>query len=144
MKDITNLKENIRLNVEVLDWKEAITKAGEILLNSGYINEKYINEMIEAVENLGPYIVISPHIALAHAKPSNNVYENGISMITLKNPVEFGHEYNDPVDIVFALCSKSSENHLNFLKELTDIISNENIISIIRNADDPTELSNIF
>ena len=60
--------------------------------------------MINAVEELGPYIVIIPHIAIAHARPSDNVLKNGISLITLKEPVEFGNKDNDPVYYIFFMC----------------------------------------
>ncbi|SKC84284.1 PTS sugar transporter subunit IIA [Maledivibacter halophilus] len=129
-------KDNIELNVYCEDWKEAIRNAGNLLIKTGYVNENYVDNMIENVKKLGPYIVIVPHIAIAHSRPSENVLKEGISMITLLNPVKFGNEANDPVDIVFSFGAKSKDIHLEELKGLAKIIENESIIEEIRQAKD--------
>ena len=132
-------KENIKLNVYAKDWKGAVREAGNLLLSSEYINEEYIEDMVKAVEDLGPYIVIVPHIAIAHARPTNEVLKNGMSLITLEKPVEFGSEDNDPVDMVFAFCARSKENHLEALQELVGILDNEKKIERLRNIEDIEE-----
>lgn len=128
-------KENIKLKISCIDWKDAIEKGGNLLVETGYITEEYVKEMIKTVHKFGPYIVIAPHIAIAHAKPSKEVLKEGISLVTLNNPVNFGSEDNDPVDIVFSFCAKSQSSHLNELKKLVKIIENEDLINKIRDAE---------
>ena len=65
--------------------EEAIRRSGEILKSNGYVKDEYIEDMVKAVEELGPYIVIIPHIAIAHARPSESVLKNGISLVTLRS-----------------------------------------------------------
>ncbi|QIB27609.1 PTS sugar transporter subunit IIA [Caloranaerobacter azorensis] len=129
-------KENIKLKVYAENWQEAIEEAGKLLLNSNYISYGYITSMIDTVKKLGPYIVIVPNIAIAHARPSESVLKEGISMITLKNPVEFGNKDNDPVDIVFAFGAKSPNEHLAELTKLVRILENQSIIDEIRKSND--------
>ena len=50
---------HIQLDVECEDWKEAIRAAAMPLHEMGYIEERYITEVIRNVEENGPYIVIS-------------------------------------------------------------------------------------
>lgn len=137
-------KENIRLKVEAVDWREAIRKSGEILRINGYVKEGYIEDMIKAVEELGPYIVVIPHIALAHARPSEKVLRSGISLITLKEPVEFGNKDNDPVDIVFSLCAKSHKSHLNVLENLSRVLAEEEKVQLLRDSNNVDQVYSVL
>ena len=78
----------------------AIQLAGELLVQSGKAKASYVSSMLEAVERFGPYIVIAPGIALAHGKPSEDVIETGLSLLVLKQAIEFQHSQNDPVQLV--------------------------------------------
>ncbi|SHH44222.1 PTS sugar transporter subunit IIA [Sporanaerobacter acetigenes] len=136
--------ENIKLKVKANDWKEAIRKSGGILEENGYVKNKYIEDMIKAVENLGPYIVISPHIAIAHARPSDDVLKDGMSLAILEKPIKFGNKENDPVDIVFSLCAKSQQSHLKALEHLAKVLEDGENIHILRNTEDINEVYNLL
>lgn len=124
----------IKARVDVDKWDESIIEAGNLLLKNGYVKEAYITAMINMVKDLGPYIVIAPGIALAHARPEDGVVKTGLSMITLKKPVNFGNKANDPVDIVFALGAEDSNNHLDLLGELSAFLSDNENLEVIRNS----------
>jgi ascorbate PTS system EIIA or EIIAB component len=129
-------KVNIRLKVKAATWDKAISEAGVLLVNSNKVKETYIRNMIESVTTFGPYIVIIPHIAIAHARPDESVLEEGVSLITLEKPVEFGNKDNDPVDIVFALATKSDNGHLTIIAQLSKLLENEQCLRDIRNSQD--------
>ena len=133
-------KENIRLKVRADSWDQAIYEAGALLLKSGKIKQAYIQQMIESVTTYGPYIVIIPHVAIAHARPDENVLEEGMSLITLEKPVHFGNKANDPVDIVFAFAAKSSNGHLTTIAQLSSFLENEQHLMDIRNSRDINEV----
>lgn len=106
-------------------WKECIGAAGALLEANGYIVASYTDAMVSMVETMGPYIVIMPGIALAHARPAGNVKKNGISLVTLKNGVNFGSEDNDPVYAVFAIAARSDAEHLVLFKALGRFLADE-------------------
>lgn len=143
MKELIE-KENIALNVICSRWEDAIIKAGELLVNTNHITNEYVDEMVETVKELGPYIVIAPHIAIAHARPSASVIKEGISMMTLKEPVRFGNEDNDPVQIIFCFGAKSQDNHLEELKELASIIENSEVVEKIKTSNSKDEIYNLI
>lgn len=116
---------NILLNQDGKDWKEAITKVALPLLKEEVIEERYISAMINSVEEFGAYIVVGKHLALAHARPEDGVNKLGISVMTLKDPVNFGNPDNDPVKIVFCLAAVDSYSHLNVMKSLVELINDE-------------------
>lgn len=105
------------------DWREAIRLSGDGLVSSGATTAEYTEQMIKAVEEHGPYIVIAPGIALAHARPSEAVLTGGLSWVSLENPVEFGHPTNDPVTLVIGLAAVDHSAHIEVLKALASILS---------------------
>lgn len=123
--------DNILLETEEFTWQEAIKKVAEPLLSKEIITGDYIQAMIESVEEYGPYIVIGPHLALAHARPEDGSLKLGLSLSIFEKPVVFGHEFNDPVKVMFCLSAIDSYSHLNVMKRLVNLIREEdNLIKL--------------
>lgn len=139
LKDILK-KESIKLQVEANNWEEAVRIAGEILVEEDKVKNLYVENMIQAIKDLGPYIVIMPGIAFAHARPDESVNETCMSMITLKEPVEFGSKQNDPVNIIFAFGANSQGEHLKALQDLAKFLSIEKNFQMIINSTDINEI----
>lgn len=132
--------ENIKLDLQCSTWMDSIKLGGELLLKNGYIKKEYIREMIEVVNKYGSYIVISPNIALPHARNTNNVIKTGISIIRLKDQIMFPNEKN--VKIVITLCSKDNKEHLDGLVELTELLNLKEFKEEILKAKDKEEILN--
>jgi PTS system ascorbate-specific IIA component len=115
----------IRVGVTVDDWKEAVRVAGGLLIEAGACEPRYIEAMIEAVGQFGPYMVLAPGLALAHARPEDGVLEIGMSLVTLDPAVEFGSEANDPVKLVIAFGAVDKERHIGMLQELALFLDDE-------------------
>ena len=115
----------IRIGATAQDWRAAVRLAGDALVTSGATAPAYTDEMIATVEELGPYIVLAPGIALAHSRPSRAVHRAGISLVTLDRPVEFGHRTNDPVHLVVGLAAPDEEGHVTALSTLAEFLSDE-------------------
>jgi PTS system ascorbate-specific IIA component len=115
----------IRLGETAADWRAAVRLAGDALVASGATTPHYTDEMVATVEQLGPYIVIAPGIALAHSRPSPAVLRAGISLVTLLEPVTFGHRENDPVRLVIGLAAADEEGHITALSTLAEFLSDE-------------------
>lgn len=137
-------KENIRTKVSANNWEEAIRSAGALLLENESVSVTYIDEMVQAIHDLGPYIVIAPNVALAHARPGESVLKNDISLITLENPINFGSAHNDPVKLVFAFCAKESNSHLNQLTSLASILDNKELLDSIYNSGNAEEIYHLL
>lgn len=129
MKEIVNL-ENIEVKAIAKDWREAIGIAGRLLLKAGKVKEEYISSMINAVIDMGPYMVLAPGFALAHARPSSDVLENGVSLITLENAVSFGST-NDPVDVILCVACTDSNSHIGVLSAVAEKLMVEGMIGRI-------------
>lgn len=124
----------VNIGVEVKDAQEAIEEAGKLLFTEGLVKESYIEAMVRAYKENGPYFVLAPQIAIPHARPEDGVKEASVSFVQLKKPVIFGHASNDPVQLVFGLGASSSDEHLALLKRLTGLLNNPNNIKALVNA----------
>ncbi|MBI0109879.1 BglG family transcription antiterminator [Lactobacillus sp. W8093] len=127
LSEVTN-ESLIRLNIEAVNWKDAIRKSANPLVKNGYATENYVNGMIKTTEESGPYIVISKGVALPHARPELGAKKIGITVTTLKTPIKFGNKSNDPVQFIFALCAVDNKSHLKAMSELVNFISDQNFL----------------
>jgi PTS system ascorbate-specific IIA component len=133
-------EELVRLNIEAKDWEDAIRQAADALLQNGKIKASYIDAIIKTVKETGPYIVITKHVALPHARSEAGALESAIGIATLKEPVVFGNKENDPVKYLFCLSAKDSESHINALAELTSLLDSKDFYEFLDQAKDASEV----
>jgi PTS system ascorbate-specific IIA component len=128
------------LNVHAVDWREAVAACGDALAAGGVTTPAYTGEMIATVEQLGPYIVIAPGIALAHARPSPAVLRAGLAWVTLAAPVRFGHQHNDPVRLVVGLAAPDNRSHVRALATLAGLLEDAGRQEALLAAQTPEEI----
>jgi PTS system ascorbate-specific IIA component len=100
----------------------------------------YTQSMIDSVHEKGPYIVIAPGFAFAHARPSDAVLRTGMSWLRLAEPVEFGHPKNDPVTLVVALAARDADAHQAAMAELASVIADPERKAALDAAGTPAEV----
>ncbi|WAP59910.1 PTS sugar transporter subunit IIA [Streptomyces sp. S465] len=142
MKDLQDLlpAEAVRLDVRAADWREAITVAGRLMVETGVTTDEYTREMVANVEENGPYIVIAPGLAFAHSRPSPAVLATGMSWVRLAEPVAFGHESNDPVTLVVALAAQDSAAHTSAMAGLARLLGDPATAAALAAAPTPEAL----
>ena len=120
--------------------EEALRKVGELLVASGRTLPSYTHEMISAMDEFGPYFVLAPGIAIAHAKPSASVISTGMALAVLNEPLEFGSAHNDPVQLLFALCATDHDGHIEVLAELAELLSRVELVKSLLNKSTEDEI----
>lgn len=135
---------SILLNQEASTVAECFTFAGNALEVSGRTTAEYTFEMIEVFNELGPYMVIAPNIALAHARPGSNVISTGLSLVTLNKPVEFGSKKFDPVKIVIGLAAVDHDAHIDLMAELSEFFMNVTNVNFLLQADEVGKVRDLF
>lgn len=136
--------DSIRIGAPATDWRAAVRASGDALAASGATSPAYTDEMIATVEQLGPYIVIAPGIALAHSRPSPAVHRAGISLVTLAQPVAFGHRLNDPVELVVGLAAPDDEGHVTALATLAEFLADDRRRAALLAAPDPATMRHLI
>ncbi|GAB2986116.1 PTS sugar transporter subunit IIA [Frigoribacterium salinisoli] len=132
--------EAITVGARAADWQEALRLAGAGLVAAGATTDAYSDEMVAAVTELGPYIVVAPGLALAHSRPSPAVLRTGLSWVGLAEPVAFGHSTNDPVDLVVGLAALDHDGHIDMMSALAAVLADEDALARLRAASSPDEV----
>jgi PTS system ascorbate-specific IIA component len=107
-----------RVGVIATDWVHAVRAAAGLLVEAGAVTTHYVDRSIAIVHAEGPYIVVAPGVALAHARPEDGAEQLAVAAAVLSTPVRFGHPKNDPVDVVIAFSSPDSIAHVSLLSRL--------------------------
>ena len=136
--------EVIQLNVDVKDWEGAVRAGGKLLLDSGKCAPEYVDAMVRTVKEMGPYMVLAPGLALAHARPQDGTLEVGLSLVTLQTPVAFGSKVNDPVELVISFCAVDQQSHVEVLKALARFLRDDQNQQILKNAENVGEVLAAF
>lgn len=131
--------DHIQLDVRCTDWRDAVRKSAEKLLNSGYIEARYIDAMIANIEENGPYVVLSPGFAMPHEGLEQGSIKVGMNLIRLNPPVDFGEEEFDPVEFVCCLSAVDHKLHLKAFFNLVNMLGNPDFKDALRKAGSPQE-----
>lgn len=135
--------EMIQIKNQVNGWEEAIQSAAQPLVDQSYVTSDYVNAMIENVNELGPYIVIAPDIAIAHARPDDNVNKIGLSLLKLNQSINFAED-SHYASMVFVLAAVDNEQHLGILSELANVLNDNEKVKQLKESTDSSEILNII
>lgn len=111
-------KNRISLGEYAKDWEEAVRIAGNLLLKTGCIEEKYIDDMVNCIKTYGSYMIMGNNIAFPHAQSEGVVKETGFSLITLKKSVTFPGDIK--VKTIIAFSSRDNKEHMDSFMEILE------------------------
>jgi PTS system ascorbate-specific IIA component len=134
------LTPHVAAKAAAADWRAAVRRAGDLLVRAGLTTAEYVDAMVQARDELGPYMVVAPGVAMPHARPERGVLAPGVAVVTLAAPVAFGHAANDPVDVVIAFAALDKAAHLATLQRIAALVADTDALSAVRTANDDGEL----
>lgn len=132
--------DGIQLGVEATDWEEAVRESARPLVRMGQIEQRYVDAMLKNIRENGPYIVITPGIAMPHSLPQDGVNESCIGLTILKEPVSFGNPVNDPVRIVICLGTLDGAEHMASISQLINILGDPAALECVLRAQSREEI----
>ena len=92
-----------------LTWKQAVAQSARLLQDRSFIEESYVQNTIDFIEEQGFYAVSDGAFALLHGKGNEGIHQTSLSLLVNKQPVQFGDK---SVKVVFFLASKDSKEHI--------------------------------
>lgn len=122
------------------DWQEIVKIASAPLLRSGCIQARYIDAMIDVIENHGFYMYMGSGVLLLHAKPIDGVDQLCISLLKLGQPFHFDDNRIPDVDIIFVLGATDDTSHLTALFQLNELIQFPEFMKGMRTAEKPSDI----
>ena len=135
--------DKVQIKEQDDNWEQGIALAAQPLLNQDYFEQSYITSMIDSVKKLGPYIVIAPEIAIAHARPNDEVNKIGLSLLKLNQHINFSEE-GHYASLIFVLSAVDNEGHLEILRHLATTLGDQEVVNQLLKAQEVKDILNIF
>lgn len=145
MKEIYNMLklENIQIIDRVKDWREAIQVAVQPLVDGGYCESRYIDEIIKNTERLGPYYVLCENLALVHGSTDQGVLKRQIAVTLLREPIKF-KKNGDDVRVMVTLAATDSESHMEVLRAMSQLFEDPDSVKKVLGATSEQEIYDLF
>ena len=115
-------KSNIHLDLKRTDKISAISNAGKILVENGYVEEEYIASMIEREMLSNTYLANG--IAIPHCTADGLKYIKNSGIVVLQYPYGISYGNGKTVYLIVAIASLK-DGHMNILKKLSEIFDDE-------------------
>ena len=133
--------ETIELGASLGSQKEAIQRAGALLVENGNVDERYVDSMFEREKSVSTYM--GNAVAIPHGTNESKqwVTRSGLSIITVPEGVEYGD--GEVAKLVIGIAGKG-DDHLEILSKIAIVVSEEENVEKIVNARTKEELMAIF
>lgn len=138
---VTLNPEAIELKAKLGDQAEAIRRAGTLLVENGYVEERYIDSMFEREESVSTFM--GNAVAIPHGTSDSKqwVENSGLSVITVPDGVEYGD--GNVAKLVIGIAGKGDE-HMDLLSKIAIVCSEEENVQRIVASDTKEELLAFF
>ncbi len=127
------LNGNIQIIDKVKNWEESVIIASQPLIEKKDIEPRYVDAMISNIKEIGPYVVLMPGVAMPHSRPENGVNKTVFSFLLIREGVSYSKD-KELVKLVIVLAAKDSNEHIEALTELSDLLDNEEKVNKIFEA----------
>ena len=129
-------KKNIILNCKPVTPQEAIRACGKLMVESGYVEEGYVEGMIAREEEFS--LAIGNHVAIPHGIESVKklIKKTGIVVMTYPEGIEWG---DDVVKLVVGIAAKGDE-HLEILGRIVEVADEDEATDALVAAADVEDL----
>lgn len=134
--------ERIAFKDMMNSWEEAIKVAAGPLLKEGFIKQEYMDAMIQNVHVNGAYMIIVPGFAMPHARPECGAVKTGMSILHLKEPVEFPEEQK--VQVLLALAAADANVHLDAMADIAEILIDDDKMERLFGAKEASQIREVF
>ena len=133
--------KTVELGASLSNRDEAIRRAGALLVENGHVDERYVDSMFEREESVSTYM--GNAVAIPHGTNDSKqwVTRSGLSVITVPDGVEYGN--GDVAKLVIGIAGKG-DDHLDILSRISLVVSEEENVEKIVNAQTKEELLAMF
>ncbi len=114
-------KKNIILNCKPVSPEEAIKEVGRRMVESGYVEEAYIQGMLDREKSFS--VAIGSHVAIPHGTEESRkaIKKTGLIVMTYPEGIQWGDEL---VRLVVGIAS-TGEDHLGILGKIVEVAETE-------------------
>jgi mannitol/fructose-specific phosphotransferase system IIA component len=137
---IVNLNR-IRVQLTAESKEDAIRQAGDLLVQSGCVAPEYVAGMLARETTMSTYLGSGVSIPHGQFENRGQIYQTGISIAQFPQGVEW--EDGSMAYLVIGIAA-SSDDHIDVLARLAEVVENETLINHLASTDNPEELYKEF
>lgn len=130
-KDVL-IRESIKLNQPSVTKEEAITRAGQLLVERGCVEPEYVEAMLERERLVSTYMGMGIAIPHGTAQAKGTVKKTAITMLQYPEGVDFGDE---KAYLVFGIAGIGDE-HLDLLGKISIALDDPEVLEKMKTTDD--------
>lgn len=127
---------------EQMAWVDAVYRTGEMLIRNASIKKSYLDAIVSQIMYYGPYMFITEHVVLAHAKPEDGVNRRDLSLAVFTEPVQFPKQ--KMAKVIFVLSAENNEKHLKILNDILNFAKEEENLKALEQAGSIPEVLALF
>jgi PTS system mannitol-specific IIC component len=132
---------NIRLGLNSMNKEDVIKMAGQMLVDSGYVEEPYIQGMLEREKVTTTYI--GNGIAIPHGVGSciGHIKKSGIVVLQFPQGIDFGDD--NKAYLIIGIAGKGND-HLKILSNIASSLEDEKAAKALISTKDPQSIYQMF
>lgn len=128
----------------VSSWQEAVRLSTLSLVETGYVDVDYYQQIVACIEKYGPYVVFDHSVAMPHSQEdASGVHKTSVGFLRVGEDVDFGvDEDGEPkrARLLFTLASCNPEEHLENIQSLMGVFTNEELLDALMKANTPEDI----
>ncbi len=136
-------RESVQILDRVRDWKEAVAVSVKPLVDGGYVEQRYVDGIIQNTLEMGPYYIIADGVALLHGRPEQGVKRQQLGVTVVKQEVTFLNE-DAKARLLIVLAAENADSHIDAIRDLAEIMMDEERVQKIIAAKEPEEILEQF
>ena len=133
-------KDNIKLGLKSITKDAAITLAGRLLYERGYVEQDYIDAMQEREQDCSTYMANGVAIPHGTAHGRSMVKHSGICILQFPDGIEFD---GNTAYLIVAIAAVDNK-HLQLLSRLAKVIESEELMQVLRTTVDQAYVYDCF
>lgn len=134
------VEEGIKTGLKSVPMNDAITAAGKLLNELGYVDEEYIPAMIKRNEEASIYMGLGIAIPHGTVDAKNRVKKSGIVILQYPDGVDFGGE---KAQLVIGIAGVGDE-HLAILGRITEVLDDAEQLEMMKTTNSVDDIMDIF
>lgn len=125
-------------------WQEAVRLSTEPLVETGYVEPDYYEQIVRCIEKYGPYVVFEHYVAMPHSQENAaGVKQTSVGFMRVKEDVDFGKDEDGEqktARLLFTLAACNPDEHLDNIQQLVGVFSNEPLLDALMEANTPEDI----
>jgi PTS system mannitol-specific IIC component len=131
---------NIYVGASAADKWEAIRAAGRVLVEGGYVDESYVEAMVEREQLTTTYLGMGLAIPHGTQQAKDSVKRTGLSVIQYPEGVDFDGE---KAYLVVGIAGVGDE-HLELLARVSEALDDEQTLEKLKNSTNPQDIYEVL